>query len=94
VAYLLPPNTPFTGTFGAVQYSWWLVIPFILTSWSPSAGACDGEPIYVKLCRVRGHQAREALTSLVNEQISVRTIIPAQADVRARSLWVGGIHLD
>src|SRR5260370_30841730 len=72
-----------------------LAIPFLLTSRSPRVRVFDSETILVKLCRVRSHQTREALSGRINhEQITVRTIVPAQANVGARSLSIGGIHLD
>src|ERR1700738_536906 len=39
-----------------------LAIPFILTSRSPRVRVFAGETVLVKLCSVRSHQARKALT--------------------------------
>src|ERR1700730_19410785 len=39
-----------------------LAIPFILTSRSPRVRVFDSETILVKLCRVRSHQTRAALS--------------------------------
>src|SRR5260370_6920134 len=39
-----------------------LAIPFILTSRSPRVRVFDSETTLVKLCRVRSHQTREALS--------------------------------
>ncbi len=65
------------------------------SSRSPGVCVLDGETILVELCGVRSDQAREALTGRINNiQITVGTIIPAQANVGTRRLRVCGIHLD
>src|SRR5215471_10533910 len=70
------------------------VIHFITTSRAPGVCELDSEPIFVILGWVCGHQAGKTLACCIDkEQIAVRAIIPAQTNVRACRLCVGGVHL-
>src|SRR5437763_1314900 len=71
------------------------VIHFMFTSRSPGICEFDGKAIFVELWRVCGNQAGEALTGGVDHvEITIRPIIPAQTNVCARRLIVGGVHLE
>ncbi len=65
------------------------------TSGPPRICELDGEPILVELRRIRCDQAGEALACRVDDvQVTVGTVIPAEADIRAGGLIVGGVHLE
>lgn len=67
----------------------------MFSSWPPRVRVFDGEAVLVELWRVRCNQACETLTCRVNHvQITVWAVIPAQANIRAGGLIVGGVHLD
>src|SRR5215469_16465304 len=70
------------------------VIHFIFTSRSPGVCELDDEAVFVVLRRIYRHQAGETLASRVDDiQVAVRAIVPSQANIRARRLRVGGVHL-
>src|SRR2546426_2045949 len=72
-----------------------LVIHFIFTSRAPGICELNGETVLIELRRVRCNQTRKALAcSVDNIQITVGTIVPAQANVCARRLVVGSVHLE
>src|SRR2546427_6296638 len=72
-----------------------LVIHFIFTSRSPRIRELDRETVLIELRRGCRNQAGKALAGCIDYvQITVRPIIPAQANVCARRLIVGGIHLE
>jgi len=61
----------------------------------PRVRVFDCEAVLVELRRVRCNQASETLACGVNNvQITVGTVIPAQANIRTGGLIVGGVHLD
>src|SRR6266566_2212785 len=71
------------------------VIHFILTSRSPGICEFNGKAILIKLWWVCRDQAGKALTGGVDHvQVTVRTIIPPQANVCGGGLSVRGIHLE
>src|SRR5260370_9749508 len=70
------------------------VIHFMFASRSPGIRKLDGETVLVELQRACGNQARKSLTCSVDHiEIAIRTLIPAQATVRAGGLFVGLLHL-
>src|SRR5205823_8848788 len=67
---------------------------FSMSSRPERVGVFHHEPVLIKLLRIHRGQAREPLSSCINHiQVTVRTIIPSQPDVRTRGLRIGGIHL-
>ena len=67
----------------------------LLTLRSPGIRIFDGEAILGELRRIGSYQARELLTNSVDhEQITVRTVIPAETDVRASRLGVRCVDLE
>src|SRR5712691_2148806 len=67
---------------------------FILTSWSPGVRELDSETVLIKLRRVHRHQTGETLARGIDHiQITVRTVVPAQANVSAGALIIRGVHL-
>src|SRR2546422_10089557 len=70
------------------------VIHFMFASRSPGICKLNGKTVLVELQRVCRNQARKSLTCSVDHiQIAIRTIIPAQTNVCAGGLIVGGVHL-
>lgn len=62
--------------------------------WTPGVRELYRESIFVILGRVGGNKAGKSLARRVDEeQIAVRTIVPPQANVRARGLRIRRIHL-
>jgi Cu(I)/Ag(I) efflux system membrane protein CusA/SilA len=70
------------------------VIHFMLTSRTPGVRELYRESIFVILRRVGRYEAGKPLARCIDEeQITVRTIIPAQANIRACCLSICRIHL-
>src|SRR5437870_7311218 len=68
------------------------VIHFIVTSRSPRVCELDGETVFVKLSGADSCQAGELLSRSVDHvKIAIGAVVPAQPDVGARSLCVGGV---
>src|SRR5260370_14393499 len=77
-----------------------LAIPFILTSRSPRVRVFDSETTLVKLCRVRSHQTREALSGRVfsilrSEEARLRASLrpPLKLHVRFSRMQLSRIHM-
>src|SRR6266446_5212417 len=71
------------------------VIHFIVASRSPGISELDDEAVLVVLGRIFRNQAGKALArSIDNVKIAVGTVIPAQANIGAGCLVVGGVHLN
>ena len=61
---------------------------------APRVCELDGEAVLVELRRVHCHQTGEALARSIDDvQITVRTVIPAEANVGAGALIICGVHL-
>src|SRR6266852_6450947 len=70
------------------------VIHFIFTSRSPRVCVLDGETVFVKLSWADSCEAGELLSRSVDHvKIAIGAVVPAQPDVGARSLCVGGVNL-
>src|SRR5439155_20906816 len=70
------------------------VIHFIFASRSPRICELYGETVFVKLSWADSCEAGELLARSVDHiKIAIGTVIPAQADIGARSLCVGSINL-
>src|SRR5215469_10128729 len=71
------------------------VIHFIFTSRSPGICELDDEAVLVILRRIYRDQTGETLDGCIDDvEVAVRPIVPSQANVCARGLRVGGIHLE
>ncbi len=73
----------------------WLKLgDFMSDSWSPRVGVLYGKAIFVELWRISCDQTGELLAQSVDHvQVTVRAIIPSQANVGAGGLCIGGVDL-
>jgi hypothetical protein len=61
---------------------------------SPGVGELDGQSVLVELRRIRRNQAGKGLARRIDHiQITVGTIVPAQANIRTGSFCISGIRL-